>query len=575
MSPVLRNKALTLTLAALPAAALGFMVMQPAPIAAQAVNTATAQAQAQAGQIVAMRRITESQYRHIIADVFGPDIRVAGRFEPIVRPVHELMSSGASDAAISPAGIEQFDAIARVIAAQVFDEKHRGQFTPCAPVDAAKADDACASATLVPLGRYLFRRPLTLSEQTFFTGLAGQAATRSGSFTKGLELSLAAMLVSPNFLYVIERAEAEAEADPASPGSLRLDNYSRAARLSFMLWNTTPNEALLRAAETGTLTDQAKLGIIAETMVKSPRFEQGLRAFFADMLLFEKFDELAKDPVIYPYFNQEVAAALPEQTLRTITDHLLAQNGDYRQLFTTNRTFMTRVLGPLYQVQVSKSKGWVEHSFAAGDDRAGLLGQAGFLALYSHSGRSSPTLRGRAIREVLMCQPVPNPPGNVNFTAVQDTANKAMPTARIRLTQHATDPTCSGCHRITDPVGLSLERFDGIGAFRTTENETKIDTRGEIDGTSYEGGFGLGKALAENPATPMCVAARALEYAVGRPSEDSALIEALTQRFAGKSYGIRALFLQVATMPEAWRVRASKPITQTHVSFADLRAKQP
>ncbi len=565
----LKSKALMLALTALPVAAFGYTALQPAPIAAQSLSASAAQAQP--GQIVAMRRISESQYRHIIADVFGPDIRVAGRFEPIVRPVHELISSGASDAAISPAGIEQFDAIARVIASHVFDEKHRSQFTPCAPLDATKADDACAGGTLAPLGRYLFRRPLTPSEQAFFTGLAGRAATRSGSFAKGLELSLAAMLVSPNFLYVIERAEA----DPASPGSLRLDNYSRASRLSFMLWNTTPNEALLHAAEIGALTDQAKLSTVAESMVKSPRFEQGLRAFFSDMLLFEKFDELAKDPVVYPYFNQEVAAALPEQTLRTITDHLLVQNGDYRQLFTTNRTFMTRVLGPVYQVPVSKSKGWVDYQFSPKDDRAGLLGQAGFLALYSHSGRSSPTLRGRAIREVLMCQPVPNPPGNVNFTAVQDTANKAMPTARIRLSEHATDPTCSGCHRITDPAGLSLERFDGIGAFRATENDTPINIAGSMDGSDFFGGAGLGKALADSPSTPMCVASRAFEFATGRPSENAALIEALTKSFGSNGYGIRSLFLQVAIMPEAWRVRASKPVIESQVSFADLRAKNP
>lgn len=564
MKSLKRTGLIALGLAALPALAFGWAAFSPAPGEAQASSSGAPAA----GQITAMRRITEAQYRNTIADIFGPDVRVAGRFEPIVRPAHELIASGASDAAISPSGLENFDAMARVIAAQVFDESHRNQFMPCKPASETAADDACTSATLAPLGRYLFRRPLSEAERAFFVRLAGDATAKSGSYYKGLELSLASMLVSPNFLYVIERAEP----DPAAPGELRLDSYSRATRLAMFLWNSTPNEALLQAAEKGALTDQAKLNAVATQMVNSPRFEAGIRAFFTDMLLFEKFDELAKDPIVYPYFNQEVAAALPEQTLRTIVDHLLTRNGDYRQLFTTNRTFMTRVLGPLYQVPVAKSKGWVPYDFAPGDDRAGLLGQAGFLSIYSHAGRSSPTLRGRAIREVLMCQPVPNPPGNVNFTAVQETGNKAMPTARVRLAAHNNNPVCAGCHRITDPIGLTLEKFDGIGAFRATENEAPIDISGKLNGTSFEGATGLGAALAASPATTQCVASRALEYAKGRKSEDAALLEGLNKQFAAQNYSIRALFLQVATMPETWRVRASKAITPTQVSISGPRS---
>ena len=154
--------------------------------------------------------------------------------------------------------------------------------------------------------------------------------------------------------------------------------------------------------------------------------------------------------------------------LRMIVDQLVTQKGDYRDLFTTRRTFINRALGPLYQAKVSATQGWVPYDFSAQDDRAGLLGQAGFLALYAHSGRSSPTLRGRAIRELLLCQPVPNPPGNVNFTAVQDVTSTAMPTAKMRLTAHNSDPVCAACHKITDPLGLPLEKFDGIGAFRPT-----------------------------------------------------------------------------------------------------------
>lgn len=545
---------------ALPAFALSVATGR-APDAAVA-EAATAAPSETLGQIVGMRRLTEAQYRNAIADIFGPDINVAGRFEPIVRPAHQLIATGANVASISPAGLEQFDAIARGIAAQVFDSAHRPAFIPCTPKDAAKPDNDCARAALAPIGRYLFRRPLTDGEQAVYVQMANDATTRNGDFHSGVQLALAAMLVSPNFLYVIESAEA----DPTRPGELRLDGYSRASRLSFLLWNSAPNDALLTAAANGDLADQEKLSAIAERMVKSPRLEAGVRAFFSDMLLFEKFDEIAKDPVVYPRFNPEVAKALPEQLLRTIVDQLVTRNGDYRELFTTRRTFVNRALGPLYNIPVRSRTGWEAYEFPADADRAGLLSQAGFLALYSHSGRSSPTLRGRAIRERLLCQPVPDPPGNVNFTVVQETTNPVLKTARSRLDAHATDPSCSSCHRITDPIGLPLEKFDGIGAFRATENGAPIDVSGGLDGESFDGAAGLGKAMANNPATTECVASRALEYATGRSMEEEGeTVAALEKAFAESGYRLPALMLRIATLPGAYQVPRT-PISPPHVA---------
>ena len=155
-----------------------------------------------------------------------------------------------------------------------------------------------------------------------------------------------------------------------------------------------------------------------------------------------------------------------------------------------------------------------------------------------------------------------DPPGNVNFTAVQDVTNKAMPTARMRFGAHITDGVCAGCHKITDPIGLSLERFDGIGAFRAMENDAPIDASGDFEGTPYQGASGLGKAMAANKATTSCVAGRALEYATGRSNDqndNSALITSLERLFASDGYKVPALFLRVAALPEAYRV-TTKPL---------------
>ena len=567
MGKSLKLRILSLTLAPLaPLLTLGCLPVERVPVAS--TTPQVAQATATAGQrIVAMRRLTEAQYRNAIADIFGPDIQVAGRFEPIVRPAHQLIATGAAGASISPAGLEQFDAMARGIAGQVFDAAHRATFVPCMPKDAALPDETCARATLAPIGRYVFRRPMTQAEQDAAVRMASAATEKSGSFYSGLELALGAMLVSPDFLYVIESAEP----DPTRKGQSRLDNYSRASRLSFLLWNTTPNESLLAAAEQGKLVEPSQMDAIAASMVKSPRLEAGVRAFFSDMLLFEKFDEIAKDPIVYPRFNPEVARALPEQMLRMLVDELVTRNGDYRDVFTTRRTFVNRALGPLYNIPVRSRTGWQAVELGPDDDRAGLISQAGFLALYSHSGRSSPTLRGRAIRERLLCQPVPDPPGNVNFSVVQDTSNKELRTARARLSAHANDPACASCHRITDPIGLPLERFDGIGAYRAQENGVDIDRSGSFEGTALMGAAGLGVLLAANPATTECVTSRALEYATGRSTDEAGeTIASLEKTFAADGYRFSALLLRIATLPENYQVRDEPLGAQPQIAMASF-----
>jgi hypothetical protein len=521
-----------------------------------------------AGGVAGLRRLTEQQYRNTIADIFGADIKVNGRFEPIVRPAHELVALGASNAAISPAGLEQFDAMARAIAAQVFDERHFANFVDCGPRDKSQADDACAARTLLPLGRYLFRRPLSTNETRRYVKIARDGAAQAGTFNEGMQLALAAMLVSPDFLYIVESAEP----DPAAGGTLRLDNYARAARLSFILWNTTPDEALLKAAEAGELTDDAKLRVIADRMVASPRLADGVKAFFSDMLIYEKFEDLAKDPIIYPKFNLVVAKELAEQMQRTIVDTVLTQNRDYRELFTTRRTSMTRNLGPLYGLRVDATPGWQPYEFPLDSNRAGLLSQAGFIALYSHPGRSSATLRGRAVRELLMCQPVPDPPGNVDFKVVQDTTNTVLPTARLRLSEHASNPVCAGCHRITDPIGLTLESFDGSGAFRTQENGADIDTSGMLDSKPFSGALGLGKELAANPATTECVAQRAMEYATGSKLADGG-VNPLYKAFAAGGYRIRDLFRQMVTNPILYRLPVGPSLAKpSQTAMLDLRS---
>ncbi len=505
-----------------------------------------------AGGPVVMRRITEGQYDRIIAHVFGSTIQLGGRFEPDVR-VGGLLEVGTGRVSVTPSGFEQYDLMGRNIAAQVLGEKNRPILMPCKPASIDAPDDACAAQFLSRVGRLLYRRPLTDAELTVQVQKAALATETLADFYVGLELSLASMFVLPPFLFRQEIAEP----DPNHPGMMRLDGYSKAARLSFFLWDAAPDPDLLDAAANGDLHTPKGLERQVDRMLGSPRIKEGVQAFFADMLEFDSFETLSKDTTLYPKFTFRVVDDAAEQTLRTITQHLLVENGDYRDLFTTPRTFLTPLLGSLYRVPVASPDGWAPYEYRSDDVQAGILTHLSFVALHSHPGRTSPTLRGKALREVLLCQKVPDPPGNVDFNIVQDTANPDFKTVRQRLDAHASEPMCVGCHKITDPLGLALENFSTIGGFRTSENGAPIDTSGSLDGVAFADAAGLGRAVHDNPATASCLVNRIYSYGVGREptrSEVAWLKDYVEMRFQDAGYTLPQLLRTIAMSDTFYRV---------------------
>ena len=237
-------------------------------------------------------------------------------------------------------------------------------------------------------GLFLFRRPATDSEVQSYVAMAGSAAETLDDFYAGLRAALVGMLVAPDFLFRVERTEP----DPSQPDTHRLDAYSRASRLSFFLWNTTPDAELLAAAASGALDSTLGLHRQIDRLLSSPRIEDGLRAFFSDMLGFDGFATLSVDASLYPKFTKNVADDAREQTLLTIAHHLLDKNADYRDLFVTRDTFLTPALAALYGVPLPRSQElggavpWVPYRFPEGDPHVGLLTQVSFLSLHSHPG---------------------------------------------------------------------------------------------------------------------------------------------------------------------------------------------
>ncbi len=508
-----------------------------------------------------VRRLTESQYRATVADIFGSDIPVVARFERGVRD-EGLIAVGTSRSGLSPFGMEQYHAAASSVAAEVFSEKHRERLLPCQPETATAFDEACARQFIDQYAPLLLRRPLDNAETQTYLGMAKAGSERLNNFYSGLEYTLMGLMVSPEFLYRIERAEG-AEAQALEPGRYELDSYSKAARLSYFLVNSTPDKELLQAASAGELETEEGLQRQVDRLLAAPAFEQSVEAFFRDMLEFDLFDDLTKDSKLFPAFNSAVAADAQQQTLKTITHHLLEEEGDYRDLFTTRTAFLTRALGVVYREPVPTRDGWEKSQFSEYTGRAGIQSHVSFLALHSHPGRSSPTLRGTALREVFLCQKVPDPPANVDFTAVDVDASssRVLPTARDRLDRHNSEPACAGCHLITDPPAFALEQFDGLGSYRTHENQVLIDTNGSLDGTEFEDASGLALALREHPEVPRCLVEKMYRYAVGRDTvwEERPYIDYLQESFALQGYRVPHLMRTIALSETFFTVQIPAP----------------
>jgi hypothetical protein len=215
----------------------------------------------------------------------------------------------------------------------------------------------------------------------------------------------------------------------------------------------------------------------------------------------------------------------------------------------------------VYSVPFASSAEWTTYTFPSSAERSGIVTDIGFLSLHSHPGASSPTRRGIKVLEIFMCQSTPNPPANVDFSTVQDSTKG---TVRGRLLDHMENEGCSGCHRRTDPIGLALEHFDGLGQLRTTENGIPIDVTADLKSASFEGAQGLGKYLRDDPRVPACLVRNVYSYGTGAKTfgRDRAYLQQQTEQFANKGHRVSDLMAQIATTPEFFRVIVPKDAPQ-------------
>jgi hypothetical protein len=488
-----------------------------------------------------MLRLTQSQYRNSLRDLFGDWLTMPSDLEADL--VEEGFSTvGSARVTTSSDGVEKYNTSALAVAAQAMSTTRRATFVGCTPASSA---DPCVNTFLRRFGRRVFRRPLLDEEVTRYAGVASSVATTyGGDVWKGLELTVAGLLQSPSFLY----QSGIGEADPADASRLRRTPFEIAARLSYFLLDTTPDDALLDAADKGELRDVAHIQAQVDRLLALPGARETNRRFFGEHFNLDGLANMAKDKTLFPQDSPTLGDAMRTEIDMVVQDLSFDRPSDIRKLFDGRETFVNDELSSLYGLPAAGA-GFHPVTLPADGARAGLLGFGGILALNAHVTITSPTRRGKFVRERLLCQIIPPPPANVDADLERNAMTGApAATMRQRLEAHRDNAACRSCHQMMDPVGLGLENFDAVGAFRTTDRGLPIDTSGQLDAATFDGPRALATLLRNSPDTATCLARQVYRYATGHveTSGEDIVMAAITSAVQKRGYLWSALLAEVA-----------------------------
>ncbi len=411
----------------------------------------------------------------------------------------------------------------------------------CRPAATAE-EQACAEKIIYGLVHRAYRRPMAEDDLAQLLALYRQGA-ESGGFEAGVRLALQKILVSPEFIFRLEL-------DPpdAAPGSVhRISDVELASRLSFFLWSSIPDDELLAVAERGELGEPSVLEGQVRRLLADPRSQALVKNFSGQWLFLRNIARIQPDPAAFPNFDENLRQALQQET-ELLIESTLREDRSVADLLTTDYTFVNERLAEHYGIQGIYGS---EFRRIAVEDpkRRGLLGQASILTVTSYPNRTAPTIRGKWVLEQLLGTPPPPPPPNV--PSLKDDASTKTMTMRQRMEQHRANPACAVCHKMMDPLGFSLENFDGLGRWRdsTGPGTGPIDSSGVLpDGTKFEGPAGLRDVLlSKRDLFVETFTERLLTYALGRGLEqyDRPVIRKITreaalndQRWSSMIFGI-------------------------------------
>ena len=419
----------------------------------------------------------------------------------------------------------------------------------CEPASAG--DTACANRILSRMARLAYRRAVTATDQQTLLGFFASGQRDGGTFDAGIQFALERMLVDPDFLLRVHY-------DRADP---RRNDLELASRLSFFLWSSIPDAALLDAAEHGELAKPAVLEQQVRRMLADPRATSALVGDFASQWLnLRRVDEVVVHPDFYPDFDDNLLAAFKQETELFIAS-TLREDRSVSDLLRADYTFVNERLARHYKIPGIYGTRFRRVTLPNPEQRGGLLGHGAILATTSYPDRTSPVLRGKWLLDNIFGIYVPPPPGDVDTTLAEVRPGTLRPSIRERLAQHRTNPACGSCHAVIDPPGFALEHFDAIGGWRTIdESGQAVDAVGNtVSGEPINGLSGLRGLLLKNPGQfPSTVTEKLLAYALGRRLEyyDRPAVRQIVRAAAAKDYRWSSLIVGIVNSP-AFAMRGS------------------
>ncbi len=411
----------------------------------------------------------------------------------------------------------------------------------------------CASEIVGRLGSAAYRRPLTPANQAALMALY-DAGADDGGFEAGVRMAIEGMLASPHFVFRFEEPPVDVPATAGFP----ISEHDLASRLSFFLWSSAPDAELLRLATEQRLSDPDVLDRQVRRMLADPRAEALATRFAAQWLRLPDLEALQPDVRVYPDFDEQLKWAMQRET-ELLFLHLLREDRSVLELLDADYTFANERLARHYGIPGVVGPAFRRVAYPAGEPRRGVLGHGSVLALTSYADRTSPVLRGKWAMEVLLGSPPPPPPPNIpdlEETVVAEDGR--LLSVRERLERHRASPACASCHRMMDPIGLALERFDVTGARRVWDNGSPIDASGELwDGTPIRSAADLRNALLRRPVPIVrTFVENLMAYALGRRLEhyDMPAVREVTRIAAAADNRLSAFILGVVRTP-AFRMK--------------------
>jgi hypothetical protein len=492
---------------------------------------------------VTIHRLNRAEYNNTVRDLLGTATHPADQFPPDDRGLG--FDNIADVLTVSPVHLQLYQSAAEALVNEALAGAQRPKILTC---DLTSAGDTCARTVLRAFGRRAWRRPLTDAEVAgLMSSVVMLARTNGDTWEQGVNMAMQSMLVSPNFLF---RVELDPVATSLTPHLLT--SYEIAARLSYFLWSTMPDDALSAAADAGTLTAPAQLTAQVTRMLADPKASALVDNFAGQWLYTRLVDDAQPDPQVFPAFDAPLRDAMKQETSLMFRDVIFG-GVPADQLLLANYTYANDRLAKHYGLPALTGAAMQKVTLDASTHRGGFLTQASFLTVTSHPNTTSPVLRGKWILGQLMCQDIAPPPNAAMAQLAAPPAGAQTQTLRQRLEQHHMNP-CAVCHVVMDPLGFGLENYDPIGQYRTMDGALPVDSSGKLpDGRTFDGAVELEGIVAKDPGFATCVAQKLYTYALGRAPQattnhmDPGLLQRDADSFRAAGYPMAKLVTAIVT----------------------------